>query len=79
MSTGAHTTPQGGWPDGWVISLVAGVIAAVLGRWIGETTLSAAVLVGVMVFLVFGVLLGMFWTEPPSAGSGAADKGHDHH
>lgn len=79
MTTGANMTGQdttaGGWPAGWVISLVAGVVAAVLGRWLGDSSIMAAVLVGLMVFLVFGVLLGMFWTAPPVTGGGD----HTHH
>ena len=79
MTTGANMTGQdttaGGWPAGRVISLVAGVVAAVLGRWLGDSNITAAVLVGLMVFLVFGVLLGMFWTAPPVTGGG----GHTHH
>lgn len=66
------------WPAGWVYAVVAGVIGAILARWIGDVAMPAAVLVGLFVFLVFGVLLGMFWGVPPDAGHGHADHGHDH-
>ena len=74
-----------GWPNGWLIAAVAGVIAAILARWIGDTGMAAAVLVGVFVFLVFGVLLGMFWGVPVVGHDDghahqdhAADDGHKH-
>ncbi len=68
---------DGGWPNGWLIAAVAGVIAAILARWIGDTGMAAAVLVGIFVFLVFGVLLGMFWGAP--AAGGHEDHGHEDH
>ena len=64
---------DGGWPNGWLIAAVAGVIAAILARWIGDTGMAAAVLAGIFVFLVFGVLLGMFWGAPAAGGH---DDGH---
>ncbi len=64
-----------GWPNGWVIAAVAGGIAAVLARWMADTGMAAAVLVGVFVFLVFGVLLGMFWGVAATA---RHDHGHGH-
>ena len=67
---------DGGWPNGWLIAAVAGVIAAILVRWIGDTGMAAAVLAGIFVFLVFGVLLGMFWGAPASGGQD--DHGQDH-
>ena len=82
MTTGTHMAGQdttGGWPAGWVISLVAGVVAAVLGRWLGDSSITAAVLVGLMVFGVFGVLLGMFWTAPPVAGGDHTHHDDTHH
>ena len=66
---------DGGWPNGWLIAAVAGVIAAILARWIGDTGMAAAVLAGIFVFLVFGVLLGMFWGAPAAGGH---DDGHSH-
>ncbi|MEO6298137.1 MAG: hypothetical protein ABIV25_01465 [Paracoccaceae bacterium] len=71
-----------GWPNGWLIAVVAGVIAAVLARWIGEVGTTVAVLVGLFVFLVFGVLMGMFWGAPATGGHDdhghLHDDGHDH-
>ena len=57
-----------GWPNGWLIAVVAGVIAAVVARWIGDVGITVAVLVGLFVLLVFGVLMGMFWDVPASGG-----------
>ena len=79
----AEGNSDGGWPGGWLIAVVAGVIAAILARWLGDVGMAAAVLVGIFVFLVFGVLLGMFWAAPATVGTGdhgPADShaGHGH-
>jgi predicted flap endonuclease-1-like 5' DNA nuclease len=69
------------WPAGWVYAVVAGIIAAILARWIGDVAMPAAVLVGLFVLLVFGVLLGMFWGRPAVADEayhGHGDHGHEH-
>ena len=71
-----ESNAEGGWPGGWLVAALAGVIAAILARWLGSVGMAAAVLVGIMVFLVFGVLLGMFWTAPRSVGDGGHDDGH---
>lgn len=71
------STSEGSWPGGWVIAVAAGVMAAILARWIGDATVPAAVLVGLVVLMVFGVLLGMFWSVPAAAG-GHDDHGHGH-
>ena len=83
MATGNNET--GGWPGGWLIATAAGVISALLARIIGEVGMIPAILVGVFVFLVFGVLLGMFWGNPETDdadghGDPARDdhSGHDH-
>lgn len=77
----AHvSSSEESWPAGWVYALVAGIIATILARWIGEVAMPAAVLVGLFVFLVFGVLLGMFWGKPAIAGEahhGHGDHGHE--
>ena len=65
-----------GWPAGWLIAVAAGVIAAILARWLGGTGVLGALIAGVIVFLVFAVLLGMFWGAP---GMGAGDHGHAGH
>ena len=73
----AEGNADGGWPGGWLAAVVAGVIAAILARWLGDVGMAAAVLAGIFVFLVFGVLLGMFWAAPAAAGHGGHDVGHD--
>ena len=75
----AEGNSEGGWPGGWLIAVAAGVVAAILARWLGDVTMAAAVLVGIFVFLVFGVLLGMFWAAPATGDHGASDHGHDAH
>ena len=69
---------EGGWPGGWLVAAVAGVIAAILARWLGDVGMAAAVLAGIFVFLVFGILLGMFWAAPATADHGDHNHGgHD--
>ncbi len=78
----AEGNSDGGWPGGWLAAVVAGVIAAILARWLGDTGMAAAVLAGIFVFLVFGVLLGMFWAAPATANHdtpGHDIHGHDDH
>jgi predicted flap endonuclease-1-like 5' DNA nuclease len=83
----AHvSSSEESWPAGWVYAVVAGVIGAILARWIGDVAMPAAVLAGLFVFLVFGVLLGMFWGAPPVGGDahghhdhGHGDQGHHDH
>jgi predicted flap endonuclease-1-like 5' DNA nuclease len=72
------TTSEGGWPAGWVIAAAAGVVAAILSRWMGAGSMPGAVLVGLAVFVVFGVLLGMFWAAPPALGGHAGHDDHGH-
>ena len=71
----AEGNSDGGWPGGWLVAVVAGVIAAILARWLGDVGMAAAVLVGIFVFLVFGILLGMFWAAPATGDH----RGHDGH
>ena len=72
------------WPGGWLWALIAGIIAAVLAKWLGDISAVTSVLIGIFVFLVFGVLLGMFWDAPSrtalgeNAGGHHGDHGHDH-
>ncbi len=72
----AEAQSEGKWPGGWLVALAAGVLAAILARWLGGVEMTTAVLVGIFTFLVFGVLLGMYW-EPPAQG-GHGDHGHGH-
>ena len=76
-----NNTPQKGWPEGWLIAAAAAVLAAVLSRVMGDVGLIATLFIGAFVFLVFGVLLGMFWGNPlpPPVQHAAHDHGHDHH
>ena len=67
-----------GWPAGWLIAVAAGVIAAILARWLGGTGVLGALIAGVIVFLVFGVLLGMFWGAPGMGAGDHGQAGHDH-
>ncbi|MGL6211528.1 MAG: hypothetical protein ACRC14_17035 [Paracoccaceae bacterium] len=70
-----------GWPEGWLAAAAAGVFAAVMVRVVGDLGLLATLVIGVFVFLVFGVLLGMFWGSAPSSysgGNGGHGDGHDH-
>ena len=75
----ADTKAESGWPAGWLIAVAAGVIAAILARWIGSAGVAAALLAGVFVFVVFGVLLGLFWKVPGMGGDDHAHgDGHGH-
>ena len=77
--------PAQPWPGGWLWALIAGIVAAVLAKWLGDISAVTAVLIGIFVFLVFGVLLGMFWDAPSpnalgaDAGGHHGDHGHDDH
>lgn len=64
---------EGPWPLGWLLSLGAAVLAAILARWLGDVTVAATVLVALMVFGVFCVLLAQFWEDRPSG-----DHDHSH-
>lgn len=74
---------EGAWPGGWLWSLVTAMVAAVLARWLGAVSVQAAVLLGLMVFVVYSVLLAQFWEAPVSEGfdhgHGHSDHGHDDH
>ncbi len=72
---------EGPWPAGWVWSVVAAILAAIVARWLGDISTQAAVLLGLMVFMVFAVLLGQFWEAPASDDHDGAhdDHGHDNH
>jgi predicted flap endonuclease-1-like 5' DNA nuclease len=49
-----------------------------MARVVGDAGLFAAVMIAIFVFLVFGVLLGMFWGGPVSQPHGAQGHGHGH-
>jgi len=67
-----------GWPEGWLAAAAAGVIAAVMVRVVGDLGLVATLFIGVFVFLVFGVLLGLFWGAPVAGTAGHVPHGHGH-
>ncbi len=67
---------DGPWAGGWLVAAVAGLIAATLARALGEVGISPAVLVGAMVFGVFGVLLGSGGVELGAVADHG--DGHDH-
>lgn len=69
---------EGPWPAAWVWAVLAAVVGTILTRWLGEVSVQAALLVGLMVFVVYGVLLGQFWEEP-APGDAHDDHGHGHH
>ena len=73
-----HATVEGPWAGGWLVAAVAGLIAAVLARVLGEVGISPAVLVGAVVFGVFGVLLGNGGVELVEAHGDAHDHGAHH-
>ena len=73
-------TPVQPWPGGWLWALIAGIVAAILAKWLGDISAVTSVLIGIFVFLVFGVLLGMFWDAPsPNALGETAGGHHDDH
>ncbi len=70
-----HASVDGPWPGGWLVAALAGLIAATLARMLGDVGISPAVLVGAVVFGVFGVLLGNGGVELVAGD----DHGHDDH
>jgi hypothetical protein len=75
-----HAAVDGPWAGGWLVAAVAGLIAAVLARVLGEVGISPAVVVGAVVFGVFGVLLGNGGVELMAVEDhGDHDHGHGHH
>ena len=73
-----QTPVDGPWAGGWLVAAVAGLIAAVLARLLGEVGISPAVLVGAVTFGVFGVLLGNGGVEL-GAVEDHGDHDHGHH
>ena len=76
MSDHPVVASEGPWPAGWVWAVLAAVVGAILTRWLGEVSVQAALLVGLLVFVVYGVLLAQFWEEP-TQGAAQDDHGHD--
>lgn len=73
-----HEAVDGPWAGGWLVAAIAGLIAVLLARVLGEVGMPTAVLLGMMVFAVFGVLLGSGGVELTAADHGA-DYGSGHH
>lgn len=74
-----HETVDGPWAGGWLVAVAAGLIAAVLARWLGDAGTSAAAMVGAVVFGIYGVLLGSGGVEVTvidGGHGGAHDHGH---
>ncbi len=71
-----HTADVGPWAGGWMVAAIAGLIAATLARLVGEVGISAAFLLGVLVFGVFGVLLGSGGVELTAPDQGDDAAGH---
>ena len=71
-----HAAVDGPWAGGWIVALVAGIIAACLTRWLGNLGLTPAVAVGALSFGVFGVLLGSGGVELSPASDDHGDHGH---
>lgn len=71
-----------GWPEGWLVAAAAAVFVVVMVTMVGDGVgLFATIMIAIFVFLVFGVLLGMFWGVPvvTSSGHGAAAHGAPEH
>ncbi|MBM3616661.1 MAG: hypothetical protein FJX28_14945 [Alphaproteobacteria bacterium] len=74
-----HAPVDGPWAGGWMVAAVAGLIAAVAARAIGEVSLTPAVVVGLVTFGVFGVLLGAGGVERVDGDGHGDGHGHGHH
>jgi hypothetical protein len=53
-----HEPVAGPWAGGWLVALIAGLFAALVARSVAGVGASPALAVGVVSFLVFGVLMG---------------------
>ncbi|MFM7653794.1 MAG: hypothetical protein ACKO56_00210 [Paracoccaceae bacterium] len=74
-----HAPVDGPWAGGWMVAAVAGLIAAVAARAIGEVSLTPAVVVGLVTFGVFGVLLGAGGVERVDGDGHGDGHGYGHH
>ena len=75
-----HDTVDGPWAGGWLVAVLAALIAVALARWLGGIDGLAAVIVGLVVFGVYAVLLGNGGMELTEAHGHDGDDhaGHDH-
>ena len=75
-----HDAVDGPWAGGWLVAVLAALIAVGLARWLGGMDGLAAVIVGLVVFGVYAVLLGNGGVELTEAhGHDGDDHGHGHH
>ena len=75
-----HASVDGPWAGGWLVAVLAALIAVGLARWLGEMDGLAAGVVGLVVFGVYAVLLGNGGVELTAAhGGDDHDHGHGHH
>ncbi|MES2433869.1 MAG: hypothetical protein V4586_08610 [Pseudomonadota bacterium] len=77
-----HDPVDGPWAGGWLVAVLAALIAVGLARWLGEVGGCAAVIVGLVVFGVYAVLLGnggVELTEAHGDDHAGHDHGHGHH
>ena len=74
-----HARVDGPWAGGWLVAVLAALIAVGLARWLGEIDGLAAVIVGLVVFGVYAVLMGNGGVELTAVqGHDGDDHGHDH-
>lgn len=75
-----HDAVDGPWAGGWLVAVLAALIAVGLARWLGEIGGLAAVIVGLVVFGVYAVLLGNGGVALSEVHSNEGhDHGHGHH
>ena len=77
-----HASVDGPWAGGWLVAVLAALIAVGLARWLGEIENFAGVIVGLVVFGVYAVLLGnggVELTATADHGHTSDDHGHGHH
>jgi high-affinity Fe2+/Pb2+ permease len=74
-----HGSVDGPWAGGWLVAVLAGLIAAALSRWLGDVGTTAAALTGAMVFGVYGVLLGSGGVELSVSQDHGDGHDHGHH
>ena len=67
---------SGPWAGGWLIAAVAGLVAVVIAKVIGDVGTAPAAAVGALTFVVHGVLLGTGGVE---LGTGHGDDPHHAH
>ena len=73
-----HARVDGPWAGGWLVAVLAALIAVGVARWLGEIDGFAAVTVGLVVFGVYAVLMGNGGVELTEVAGHGDDHGHDH-